>query len=93
MPTKKGSTNTCFQNLQRNTSYQIEAAGFSSPAYDITVVDRPNLKNFSVFLDYPDYLQRKDESLDNVGNLQVPEGTQVSWQFGTLAADSVTLDL
>ena len=80
-----------FQNMQRNTSYQIEAAGFSSPAYDITVVDRPNLKNFSVFLDYPDYLQRKDESLDNVGNLQVPEGTQVSWQFGTLAADSVTL--
>ena len=80
-----------FQNLQRDTNYQIEAAGFSSPAYDITVVDRPNLKNFSVFLDYPDYLQRKDQSLENVGNLQVPEGTEVSWQFGTLAADSLTL--
>ena len=91
MADQSGVYEHVFQNLQRNTTYQIEAAGFSSPTYDITVVDRPNLKNFNVFLDYPDYLQRKDQSLENVGNLQVPEGTEVSWQFGTLATDSVTL--
>jgi hypothetical protein len=91
LPDSEGMYEHVFQNLQRNTSYHIEAAGFSSPSYDITVVDRPNLKNFSVYLDYPDYLQRKDERIENVGNLQVPEGTEVRWQFGTLAADSMTL--
>ena len=91
MPNEDGVFEHVFQNVQRNTSYFIEAAGFTTPSHSITVVDRPNLKNFSVSLDYPDYLQKKDESLENVGNLQVPEGTEVFWQFSTLAADSVSI--
>ena len=91
MPNEDGVFEHVFQNVQRTTSYFIEAAGFTTPSYDIKVVERPNLKNFSVFLDYPAYLQKKDQSLDNVGNLQVPEGTKVSWQFSTLAADSVKI--
>ena len=91
MPNSEGTYEYVFQNMQRNTSYFIEAAGFTTPPYDVEVVERPNLKSFSVFLDYPAYLQRKDESLDNVGNLQVPEGTEVSWQFSTLAADSMKI--
>ena len=91
MPTQDGTFEHTFRNIQRNTSYFIEAAGFTTPTYDVTVVERPNLKNFSVLLNYPDYLRKKDERLDNVGNLQVPEGTEVSWQFSTLAADSVSI--
>ena len=91
MPDQDGTFEHTFRNVQRNTSYFIEAAGFTTPAHDVTVVERPNLKNFSVLLDYPDYLQKKDEQLDNVGNLQIPEGTEVSWQFSTLAADSVSI--
>jgi hypothetical protein len=78
-----------FQNLQSDISFQVEAAGFGSKTYDIKVVERPNLKNFSVFLDYPEYVGRKDERLNNVGNFQVPEGTQINWKFSTLAADSM----
>ena len=91
IPNQEGVYEHTFQNMQRSTSYFVEAAGFTTPSYRVKVVERPNLKNFSVFLDYPTYLQKKDESLDNVGNLQVPEGTEVSWRFSTLAADSVTI--
>ncbi|MFP4292620.1 MAG: DUF4175 family protein [Cyclobacteriaceae bacterium] len=78
-----------FQNLQNDISFQVEAAGFGSNTYNIKVVERPNLKNFSVFLDYPDYVGKKDERLNNVGNFQVPEGTEINWKFSALAADSM----
>ncbi len=77
-----------FQNMQRDASFSVEAAGFSTKNYEITVVDRPNLKNFSVSLDYPAYLNKKAVRLDNTGNLQVPEGTKINWNFSALAADS-----
>ncbi|MEM6842570.1 MAG: DUF4175 family protein [Bacteroidota bacterium] len=87
----EGTQEFVFQNIQRDTPFYIEAAGFNSVSHTIRVVDRPNLKNFSVYLDYPDYLSREDQRLDNIGNLQVPEGTNVTWQFSTLAADSLEM--
>ncbi len=80
-----------FQNIQRDVSFNFDAAGFRSSSHEITVVDRPNLKNFSVMLDYPAYLQKKNDRLSNVGNLQIPEGTNISWKFNTLASDSLSL--
>ncbi|MEQ9440728.1 MAG: DUF4175 family protein [Cyclobacteriaceae bacterium] len=90
-PNEEGTFEHTFQSIQRDTPFYIEAAGFSSEHHTVRVVDRPNLKNFSVFLDFPDYLSREDQRLDNVGNLQVPEGTSITWQFSTLAADSMLL--
>ena len=89
--TAEGTLQFVFQNIQRDTPFYIEAAGFNSISRTIRVVDRPNLKSFSVYLDYPDYLSREDERLDNIGNLQVPEGTTINWQFSALAADSMRL--
>ncbi len=87
-PDEEGLFQYNFQSIQHNTSFTIEAAGFTSETYDITVVDRPNLKNFSVFLNYPAYLNKEDSRLSNVGNLQVPQGTEITWKFSALAADS-----
>ncbi len=90
-PNEEGTLQFAFQNIQRDTPFYIEAAGFNSVSRTIQVVDRPNLKNFSVYLDYPNYLSRDDQRLDNIGNLQVPEGTNITWQFSALAADSMQL--
>ncbi len=90
-PNEEGTLQFAFQNIQRDTPFYIEAAGFNSVSRTIRVVDRPNLKNFSVYLDYPSYLSREDQRLDNIGNLQVPEGTNITWQFSALAADSMRL--
>jgi hypothetical protein len=90
-PNEAGVFQYNFQKLQRDVSFKIEAAGFSSNEYDVKVVERPNLKDFSVYLNYPDYLGKEDERLNNVGNLQVPEGTTVSWKFNALSADSMWL--
>ncbi|MEK6475947.1 DUF4175 family protein [Catalinimonas sp. 4WD22] len=90
-PNEAGVFQYNFQNIQRDVNFSVEAAGFSTEEYDINVVERPNLKDFSVFLNYPDYLGKEDERLNNVGNLQVPEGTNVTWKFNALASDSMRL--
>jgi len=92
---KKMSSNTfeyTFQKIQHQIPFHFQAAGFQSGNFNIDVVNRPNLKSFNVFLDYPAYLNKEDERLTNVGNLQVPEGTQINWHFRTFSADKLQLD-
>ncbi len=86
-----GKYSHAYRKLQSPTSFNFEAAGFNSERYELNVVTRPNLKNFNVYLDYPRYTRQPDESLSNVGNLQIPEGTKVKWQMSTLGTDSMEL--
>jgi hypothetical protein len=80
-----------FKKLAKNIQFEFEAAGFSSEEYLIRVVNRPNIKNFNVEISYPGYLKRKNEQLSNIGTLQVPEGTNIKWQFQTLFTDSLSI--
>ena len=80
-----------IKKIAKNIEFEFEAAGFSSDKYELTVVNRPNLKNFNVGLTYPAYLGRESEALSNTGTLQVPEGTRVEWQFQTLFTDSISV--
>lgn len=80
-----------FKKIQQSKTFNFEAAGFKSSTHKLEVVDRPNLKNFNVYLQYPKYLGRKDERRENVGNLQIPEGTNVKWQLNTLSANEMDI--
>ncbi|ELR70664.1 liver stage antigen, putative [Fulvivirga imtechensis AK7] len=81
-----------FKKIQDDKAFKFEAAGFFSSLNTIKVVNRPNLRNFNVYLDYPAYLGKKNERLNNVGNLQIPEGTSVKWQLNTLQSDEVSIE-
>jgi hypothetical protein len=77
--------------IQSAKIFQFEAAGYLSMKYTINIVERPNLSNFNVFLEYPAYLGKTDERVENTGNLIVPQGTNVKWQFSTSAATAVEM--
>ncbi|MGV3559648.1 DUF4175 family protein [Larkinella arboricola] len=85
----KGLFTYTFDNVQRDIPFRFEAVGFTSPNYQLTVLDRPGLLSFDVSLVYPSYLNKPSEQLSNVGNLLVPEGTQVTWRFAAANTDSV----
>lgn len=85
----KGLFTYTFDNVQRDVPFRFEAVGFTSPTYELTVLDRPGLLSFDVSLVYPAYLNKPSEQLSNVGNLLVPEGTQVTWRFSAANTDSV----
>ncbi|MFC5412314.1 DUF4175 family protein [Larkinella bovis] len=80
-----------FDNVQRDIPFRFEAVGFTSPNFKLIVLDRPGLLSFDVSLVYPSYLNKPSEQLSNVGNLLVPEGTQVTWRFSAANTDSVLI--
>ncbi len=72
-----------FTNLQQNTTFRLTANGFTSAPYEIKVNLRPSLLHFDVDLNYPAYLHKKPETVANAGDLIIPAGTTVNWQFHT----------
>ncbi len=80
-----------FDNLQRDVDFHLEAAGFNSPSYKVSLIDRPAVLSFNVNLTYPAYLNKPSEQLANVGNLLVPQGTIVNWEFAADHTDSLLL--
>jgi len=72
-----------FTNLQQNTFFKLTGNGFTSATYEIKVNLRPSLLHFDVDLIYPAYLHKKNERLPNAGDLTVPAGTVVNWEFHT----------
>lgn len=91
IPTEAGLFRFTFKKIQQSKKIHFQAAGFNSPTYNIEVVNRPDLRNFNVYLNYPNYLSKKSETLSNVGNLQIPEGTSVKWQFSTLDVEEAAI--
>ncbi|MBK7651174.1 MAG: hypothetical protein IPJ20_11210 [Flammeovirgaceae bacterium] len=80
-----------FETLQNEIDFQLEASGFYSDAYKIKLVNRPELTQLKVSLSYPAYLQLKSQELNNAGNLEIPEGTQVSWRIGSAHAQKASI--
>ncbi len=80
-----------FKNVQRDVRFSFDAAGFVSDDYMLKVIERPSLLSFDVNLRYPAYLNKPAEALSNVGNLTVPEGTVVEWNFNTSSTKALAL--
>jgi len=72
-----------FKNLQHNTKFKLSADGFTSRDYEIQVLPNPVLLNFDIHLEYPAYIGKKNTELRNTGDLVIPAGTRVSWNFNT----------
>lgn len=80
-----------FNNIQHNIDFKINGAGIYSKAYTLKVLAAPSLLNFNISLDYPNYIKKDDEVLENIGEILVPEGTNVNWNFYTENTDTFKL--
>jgi len=86
-----GSFQYVFEKIQEPKSFQLSAAGYYSGAHEILVANRPELTAFKVELQYPKYLQHKGEQLLNAGNLEIPEGTIITWKLNTSNAQGASI--
>ncbi|MCE7994829.1 MAG: hypothetical protein HEP71_22830 [Roseivirga sp.] len=87
-----GSFEYIFNRLQSDTEFKLEAESIFSIDYEIQVVSRPSLSLFNLELDFPRYLNREPETIENSGNVSIPEGTNVKWSFTTESAETVTMN-
>jgi len=78
-----------FRNLQKDISFYFEANGVKSEDFTIRVLPKPIILNFETKLDYPAYVGRQNEVLENTGDLMLPEGTRVTWRFFTRDTDEL----
>ncbi len=78
-----------FSNLQKTVHFKFIGGDFSSREYDVIVNLKPSLLRFDVDLQYPAYLHKKNETLNNAGDLTIPAGTTVHWAMHTQNASEV----
>ena len=78
-----------FRNLQRTQSFVLEGGGVTSGEYTLAVLPNPSVVEFRMVLSYPAYTGRQSETVVNLGDAAVPEGTVVRWLFQTKDADSL----
>ncbi len=78
-----------FSKVNDNQKFRLTANGFLSKPFELNVLKKPNIQAMKVALDYPAYTGRKDEMLDNVGDLILPAGTNITWVFNAGNADAM----
>ena len=86
---KSGVYTYTLSKIQNSEEFSLSAAGFRSENYRVQVVERPDIKSFNIIAEYPPYLRKSPEKFSNTGNLEVPEGTLLTWQIQAPTADSV----
>jgi hypothetical protein len=78
-----------FSDVQESISFYLEANEIQSQDYQINMIGTPTIENISLDLNYPSYLGRSNETLQNSGNLTVPEGTNITWKVATSKTNAV----
>ena len=88
-----GNYEYTFLQPARPINFKLVAGEVESPVYELNVVQTPSILGFNMFLDYPEYTQKRDETLSSSGNATIPEGTKVNWQINTRNTERINLIL
>ncbi len=78
-----------FEDISENKSFYLSANGINSEAYQIQAIKTPSIKNIILDLAYPAYTKKKNKKISNSGNIDVPQGTIITWNVKTTDTDSV----
>jgi hypothetical protein len=79
-------------SVSQSVDFHFEANGFSSNGYAIRLIPKSAIGVFDVWLDYPAYLGKKDIAIQNAGDMEIPEGTKVSWKVRAKNSKSLIFD-
>ena len=80
-----------FSNVQENTAFKLFGGGVESREMTLEVLRKPSIASFDVKLNFPAYIGRQNEELPNIGDLQVPQGTQINWVFNAQSTEQMNL--
>lgn len=76
-----------FNNVQKDLLFRIFSGDIQSQEYELKVMMKPLINSFEVKLQFPAYIKRKDETISNTGDLVIPAGTRVLWNFHAAYTD------
>jgi hypothetical protein len=80
-----------FINVQKSLMFKIISEGFRSTEYELSVLPKPILLDFEITLNYPLYTGKKEETIKNNGDIVLPLGTIVNWNFFTRNTENIAM--
>ncbi|MFY0602399.1 MAG: DUF4175 family protein [Flavobacteriaceae bacterium] len=85
----QGQFSFTFSDIQKTISFYVSSNGVESKTYTVNVIKAPIIQNMTLDFEYPTYLKKKKEKIQNITNLTVPEGTRLTWKINTSETDEV----
>ena len=79
-------------SISHSFSFHFEGNGFSSNEYQVNLIPKSAIGVFDAYLDYPAYLGKNDILIQNAGDLDIPEGTKVTWKVKAKNSASILFD-
>ena len=80
-----------FERVKNDIEVQLRGASVYSEKISINVLPMPKLLRMEANVRYPDYVDRRDETVLNMSNLKLPEGSEVVWKFYSKNAQEIQL--
>ncbi|MEQ8907798.1 MAG: DUF4175 family protein [Vicingaceae bacterium] len=72
-----------FKNMSKDVDFELTDGEFDSKIYTLKVLPKPLMTSFQIELNYPSYISKRDQTIENRGDLSVPQGTLIKWKFIT----------
>ncbi len=98
--------NNYLMKTSSEGSYQFEMASVINPVtfyftdlkyksdnYQLELLPKPGINSFKTEIVPPAYTSLKSQAFDNLGDLQIPNGTKVKWMFSGIDVDSLYIML
>ncbi len=79
-----------FPSVKNNVVFNLQSNDVTSQEYVINLIETPVISNYKMLLKYPPYTGKKNEVIQNTGNVIVPEGTEIAWQIETEKTDKIS---
>ena len=78
-----------FKALQEDFKFYFEAKDIESERYLLKVNPVPNIIEFETAIEYPKYTNVSDKILKNTGDMYVPQGSYITWNYFTKDVDGL----
>ena len=80
-----------FKNVTQNVPFSIVTKNNLSANFNLKVLPKPALSAFTVVVNYPTYTQLVSDTFENIGNLNVYEGSVINWNIKTKNVETLSL--
>ncbi|NLP59074.1 DUF4175 family protein [Lutibacter sp. B1] len=78
-----------FVSIKKPINFTLKANNVASKTYTINSIATPVITNLKMDINYPFYTGKKDEVIQNTGNIIVPQGTKIKWNVQTHQTNKV----
>ncbi len=78
-----------FRNVSSELDFNFSYLGYVTEYYSLRVFDKPSISNFTISVVPPAYTGLQGSDFENTGDLSVPRGSVVTWNFSLQNAEQI----